>query len=255
MNIPTLCRLGAAVLVLCIVGCGPSRVALKPTFWKETQQTIGVTTVVAPKLGAYRAGGEGLLDMAINNAMSGSLEAHLQSLDASRFNVVADHYVAKLNERGFKARRLPGEVDPVKMAPFKAEGSGEFAAVDLRPLGQKEGVDKLILLSLQQCGTLRAYYGFIPLGAPQALCVSKGELIDVKTNQVEWRAFAEQANATVEIVGEWDAPPDFRNVTVAVEQAMKQAQVFVFEEFFGPRTARFQTPAPAVATETPAAQH
>jgi hypothetical protein len=137
--------MGAAVLVLCVVGCGPSRVALKPTFWNETQYTVGVTTVVAPQLGAHRAGGQGLLDMAINNAMSNTLEGHLQRMDASKFNVVADQYVAKLTERGLNARRLSEEVNPATMAPFKAESSGEFAAVDLRPVGTKEGIDKLIL--------------------------------------------------------------------------------------------------------------
>jgi hypothetical protein len=246
--------MGAAALVLCVVGCGPSRVALKPTFWNETQHTIGVTTVVAPKLGAHRAGSEGLLDMAINSAMSGTLEGHLQSMDASKFNVVADHYVEKLKERGLNARRLPEEVVPATMAPFKAESSGEFAAVDLRPLGTKEGIDKLILLSIQQCGTVRSYYGFIPLGAPKGMCISQGELIDLKTNQVEWRAFPEPGKNTVEVVGEWDEPPDFKNVTVAVEQAMLQAQEFLLQEFFDPRTGRPQRPKASSAAGNPSAR-
>ncbi len=242
MNIAALCRTAVAVLVLGVVGCGPSRVALKPTFWNETEQTIGVTTVVAPQFGAHRAGSQGLLDMAINSAMSGTLEGHLQRMDASKFKEVADQYATKLQERGLKARRISEEVNPAKMVPFKAESSGEFAAVDLRPLGQKEGIDKLILLSIQQCGTVRAYYGFIPLGAPKGMCVSKGELIDMKTNQVEWRAFPEAPQSTtVEILGEWDEPPDFKNVTVAVERAMLQSQVFLVEEFFG-RTTSPQSP-------------
>ncbi len=254
MNIATLCRMGSAFLVLCVVGCAPSRVALKPTFWNETQQNIGVTTMVAPQFGAHRAGSEGLLDMAINNAMSGTLEGHLQSMDGSKFKAVADEYVTKLKERGLNARRLPDEVNPATMAPFKAESSGEYAAVDLRPLGQKEGLDKLILLSIQQCGTVRAYYGFIPLGSPKGMCVSKGEMIDLKTNQVEWRAFPEPDKATVEIVGDWDEPPDFKNVTVAVDKAMTQAQVFLVEEFFGPSTAQRKSPKLSAASEKPGAQ-
>jgi len=232
MNMSTLCRLGAAVLITGLVGCAPARMSLKPSFWKETQLKVGVATLPAPKLAAYRAGSEGLLDMAINSAMTGSLEAHLQSMDASKFNTVADQYVEKLNERGLNARKLDKPVNPLTMQPFTSQSSGEFAERDLRPLADKEGLDMLILLSLQQCGTTRKYYGFIPLGPPEALCVSKGEMINLKTNEIQWRAYPEVQDALLPVSGEWDQAPDYRNVTVAVDKAMTRAQLFLLKEFF-----------------------
>lgn len=238
MNISNLCRMGAVVLFMGLIGCGPSRVALRPSFWKETHHKVGVATLAPPQLAAYRTGNQGLLDEAINSAMAGSLEEHLQRLDASGFATMADQYVEKLDERGFSARKLSQTVEPLKLQPFEATGSGEFAERDMRPLAEKEGIDTLILLSLQQCGTTRAYYGFIPLGAPKAYCVGKGEMIDLKTNQVQWRAFPESANATQDVVGEWDEPPHFTNVTAAINRTVTQSQVFVFEDLFGPRTAR-----------------
>lgn len=235
MNTSILRGLTITVLLLCGAGCAPSRMALQPTFWKETEQRIGVATVVLPPLLAHREGSEGLLDHAINNAMTGSLEAHLRTLDASRFNTVADEYVAKLNGRGFNAQRLPKPVNPSALPEFKASSSGEFAERDYRSLGASGEFDTLILLSVYQCGTLRSYYGFIPLGAPAAICMSKGEMIDMKTNALRWRAYPERpASATVAVSGEWDAPPDYRNVTAAVEQAINRAQVFLLDEFFRP---------------------
>jgi hypothetical protein len=245
--------MGAAVLIMGLVGCAPARMSLKPSFWKETQHKVGVATLAAPKLAAYRTGGQGLLDMAINSAMAGSLEAHLQSMDANKFATVADQYVEKLNERGLNARRLSQTVNPLVLQPFASESSGDFAERDMRPLAGKEDIDMLILLSLQQCGTTRNYYGFIPLGPPQALCVSKGEMIDLKTNQIAWRAYPELNDTILPVEGEWDQAPDYRNVTRAVDKAMSQAQVFLLEEFFGP-SQRADSIRPA-CTDTPEFQN
>jgi hypothetical protein len=249
MNMSTLCRLGAAALIMGLIGCAPARMSVKPSFWKETQLKVGVATMPAPKLAAYHAGSEGLLDAAINSAMAGSLEAHLQSLDTSKFATVADQYVEKLNERGLSARRLAKTVNPLTMQPFTEQSSSEFAERDMRPLAEKEGIDMLILLSLQQCGTTRDYYGFIPLGPPKALCVSKGEMIDLKTNQITWRAYPESKEATLPVEGEWDQAPDYRNVTRAVDRAMAQAQVFLVEDFF--KTSQLAASSQPACTDTP----
>jgi len=232
MNPSSLCRLAVAVLVMGLVGCGPSRMALKPSFWTETQQKVGVATLPPPKLGAYRAGSQGLLDIAINSAMAGSLEAHLQTVDVSRFAAVADEYVARLNERGLNARKLAQPVDLTRMKPFTTGGSEKFAEKDLRPLAEKEQLDTLILLSLEQCGTMRPYYGFIPLGPPQALCVARGEMVDLKTNAILWRAIPEREQTLLPVAGEWDQPPDFRNVTASIQQSVNSAQAFLLKDFF-----------------------
>lgn len=250
MNMSSISRTAVIALFMGLVGCAPARVALRPSFWKDTQSKVGVAAVPAPKLAAYRSGNQGLLDLVINEAMAGSLEAHLQHLDANGISSMTDHYVEKLNERGVNARKLSRTVNPLTFQPFTAPSSGEFAERDLRPLAQQEGIDKLILISLQQCGTSRAYYGFIPLGAPKAMCVGKGEMIDLKTNQIEWRAYPETNDATQDVVGEWDEPPDYRNVTAAINRTMTRTQVLLFEDFFGPRTARPETWSQGLALHT-----
>jgi hypothetical protein len=240
--------LAVAALLLGLVGCAPARVALKPSFWKDNPHRVGVATVAPPQLAAYKAGSQGLLDMAINSAMAGSLEEHLQRLDVSGFSTVADQYVKKLNERGINARRLAQTVAPLTFPEFTSSSSDEFAERDLRTLAGKEDLDMLILLSVQQCGTQRAYYGFIPLGPPQALCVSKGELIDLKTNQILWRTYQNNEQALQSVAGEWDEPPHFSNVTVAINQSLIQSQKFLVGEFFGPNGGRFEQPTSALVT-------
>lgn len=222
-----------SLLVVLAAGCAPTRIALKPSFWEGAPRKIGLAVTPPPPLMALRAGGEGLLDMAINSAAAGSLEAHLQTLAAPRLEDVAGQYVEKLAARGAEARRLAEPIQLEALPPFRANSSGEFAERDLRPLGKREGIDTLILLRVQQCGTLRNYYGFIPLDAPKGFCMCRGEMIDLKTNEVIWRALPSAEDAAVEVSGEWDQPPDFANLSAAVAKAIRQAEQFLLTDFFG----------------------
>ena len=243
-----LCRLGAAVLVTCTVACAPARIPVKQSFWKETQHKVGVTAMPAPQLAAHRTGGQGLLDVAINNAMSGSLEAHLQTVDVNKFGTVADQFVEQLSARGISARKLDAPPDITKLRKFKTDASGEFAEKDLRPLAEKEQIDTLVILSISQCGTMRPYYGFIPLDAPSAMCVSTGQMIDLKTNQIAWRTSMEADKATVKVSGNWDQPPDYRNVTKAIDTSVAKAQDFLVKDFLQ-GAPRAQAKAPTASLE------
>ncbi len=50
------------------------------------------------------------------------------------------------------------------------EGSGDGVALrDYRPLARKYKADKLLLVSATSLGTVRSYYGFLPLTPPTAL--------------------------------------------------------------------------------------
>ena len=57
-------------------------------------------------------------------------------------------------------------------------------------------------------------------------------MIDLKTNRLEWLTTQPGEGAAVDVLGEWDQPPDFRNVTVAIGAAMTRAQKFLLADFF-----------------------
>ena len=235
MNQRISCSVLASLLVVLAVGCAPARIALKPTFWEQGPRKLGVAMTLPPPLSAHRAGAQGLLDVAINTAAAGSLEAHLKTLEAPRLDDTAGQFVEKLAARGVEARRLDEPIILETFHPFQAGSFGNYLERDLRPLGKGEGIDALILLRVEQCGTLRNYYGFIPLGDPAGYCTCRGELIDLKTNEVLWRAATPVEVATVKVEGKWEQPPDFPNLTGAVKQATERAPQFLLAEFFEAR--------------------
>jgi hypothetical protein len=228
-------RLTIAVLALFFFGCAPARVSLRQDFWKEPQHKVGIAVGQMPQLHVYpipevEAAGMGLLQGAvyveIRRQKTGTLESHLQLVDVSRFGEVADQYVEKLQTLGFTARKLTRPVNMESMAPFQASGSGEFARRDLRPLATQEDIDMLVLISMDRCGTQ-----VLPFWEMEAMCVASGELIDLKTNRVEWRARMEDIDGAKPIK-DWNQAPDFPGVTKSLGEAVTQAQKYLVRDFF-----------------------
>jgi len=249
---------GAVLLVAGVLasGCatGPQKIAADDRLWKDTTSVVGVAVAKLPTGQGYKAGAQGLLDVAINNAVSGGLDGHLATTDLSGFNRLADNITAKLLERGLNAKRLPDPVDPAAFAAIKAPKRTASKKTDKRTeeprvaqadrdysgLTAAYQIDKLLLVYLDQAGTIRPYYGFIPLGPPAGHAVGKGQLIDLKTHALQWNT---PASATVAVSGEWDTPPAYG----AVDQALDAAIGEVMRQIGSDLMVQAPAAAPALA--------
>lgn len=228
------------VLALSLSACAP-RIAVSPSLWSQQGVRVGVATVVHPEAAAHKVGAQGLLDLAINAAIASELKAHLETVRLDEFDAIRDRFAGELQSRGLQAKLIPSRIDltPYEQFVTPAGATAEFFEKNLKTLAEKESIDLLVLLSVTRFGTIRSYYGFVPLGPPQGLCQASGRLIDLRTNQLMWRTFASEKDSMVPAEGTWDQPPDYRNLTDAIKKAITNAQSFLFNDFFA---------------ETPAAQ-
>lgn len=236
--------LGAALFTS---ACAPSRLTVKPEFWHERQARIGVALTRHPDAGAHKAGAQGLLDMAINAGMAADLKSHLKKLDVSEFDRIRERFVQELGKRGMNAVALPGYLDP-STYPARGEDAPQIENAydrDLAALRAEHKLDAVVLLQVRRYGTLRSYYGFIPLGAPQGFCEVKGQMVDLKTGAMLWQTQVPENQATVPASGEWDQPPDYPNLTVALRAAMANGNEFLQKEFFNAEPMPASPPAPA----------
>jgi hypothetical protein len=239
-----LAALGAALLTS---ACAPSRLTVKPEFWQQRQARIGVALASRPAAGAHKVGSQGLLDMAINAGMAAELKSHLQKVDVGAFDGVRDRFVEELGKRGMNAVALPGYLDPSSY-PARGEGAPQVENAydrDLAALRTEQKLDAVVLLQVRRYGTIRSYYGFIPLGAPQGFFEVKGQMIDLATGAVVWQTQIPEKQATIPASGEWDQPPDYPNLTTALEAAMANGTEFLWKEFFDAAPAPASAPAPA----------
>ena len=110
-----------AVLALVLVyGCGPSNLALKSEFWQAKDRKIGIAVAKSPVAATHQAGG-GLLDQAIAKAATGTLDAHLQSINSSNFDDIRQKFVDNLTARGFNVKLIEKPFDLEKAAALLTE--------------------------------------------------------------------------------------------------------------------------------------
>jgi len=215
-------RLTSIVFLLLMTGCSSGKVKLEKSFWSNNSMKIGIAVKTSPQGGAYREGGEGLLDMAINSATSSGIQKFLANFDVSKFTAIQDSFASSLKKAGFTSKKLsyPFDVDQFEEFEKPDKASGHFAKYDFSSLSSKEDIDLLLLVTINRFGTNRNYWGFVPMGAPRAIFYVTGELFRLKDHQVLW---LETLGSEMGINGDWDQEPNYPNVTKAIHAAMEKA--------------------------------
>jgi hypothetical protein len=89
------------LLAFLFISCSSTRIFVPQDFWNQTNLKIGIAASSLPEAGAFKEGSQGLLDVAINSAMSSSLEDHLQTIDLKDFYEIKNSFKKRLNEKGF----------------------------------------------------------------------------------------------------------------------------------------------------------
>jgi hypothetical protein len=245
MTLKPLGRLVAAVGLLSFLGaCATVRqVPMKKEFWSETDRSVTVALAKLPETAAHKAGAQGVLDIAINNAMADDLSNALKTitLDGS-YGQARSEVVKRLGEKGIKSSFTDKMIDLASLQDFNAtDDSRSYAAKDFRALkADLGGSDRLLLFTVVAVGTQRKYYGFVPISNPVAVLRARGELIDLQTNEVLWRA---NTSNTAPIADPWDQPPDFQNVNAAVQKVILEARGAMINKLFA------APPAPRAASK------
>lgn len=219
------------LLVLMLTGCASVQqpVALHSDFWQQREHTIGIAVVQPNKPGATMLGAQGLLDIAINQANAKSLITYLEGVQIPRLHEVAKDFGEQLQARGFKVKMIEKPLDMEKIAKFSGSSSKDvsYASRDFRSF-KAEGMDRLIVISVNRVGTTRGYYGFMPLGPPQADIAITGQMVNLDSNQILWYQVTEKVAGIAE---PWDQGPGFENVGKSVLSNAEQG-VEEFEQAF-----------------------
>lgn len=230
MSFHTLRTLATVTLLACLTltGCAHVQppVALDHQFWDAKEPTIGVAISVVPEPALVLTGNQGLLDLAINKGVNSKLSGNVETWQVRDLNSLPDAIVAKLQAKGFKAKRIN---EPVDLTTYKEVSFREgYTIRDLSPLKAAYGVDRLLLVNIQGTGATRSYYSIVPTSVPMAQVGGQGMVVNLADNKLLWfKPFAVVQAAQ----GEWDEP-DYPNLTNAFYQAMdtsRQQMITPFE--------------------------
>jgi len=207
----------------------PRPTAVAPEFWQQPVKKVAISVQPLPKPASYKMGAQGLLDMAINNAIANGWDTHVESLVFEPYQELADELASKIKARGFLTEVIP--VDLVKLKKYEPTPDQEKKPMfewDLTPLG-RVGREYLLLVKVDSVGTARDYYGFVPLSAPRGYLQGYATLIDVRSNEVIWW---KSLLVNKGVNGDWDQPPAYSNLSQAIDQAVEQSRQDVVTSLF-----------------------
>jgi hypothetical protein len=205
---------------------------MKSDFWSQTDRSVAVALAKLPDTAAHKAGPQGLLDIAINNAMADELSKALKNITLDHsYGQARSEVVNRLQERGITSSASDKMIDVTTLQDFSnGDTSRSYATKDFRGMkADLGGADRLLLFTVIAVGTQRSYYGFVPISSPVAILKARGELIDLQTNEVLWR---EDTSTTAPIADPWDQPPEFKNVNTAIETVIAEARNEMLEKLF-----------------------
>lgn len=222
MSFRTLRTLAALTVIACLTltGCAHVQppIPLDQQFWDAKEPTIGVAINVVPAPALVLTGNQGILDLAINTGVNSTLSDNIEKWQVQDLNTLPDAIVAKLQAKGYKAKRIS---EPVDLKRYKEISFREgYTSRDLTPLKATYGVDRLLLVNIQGTGATRSYYSIVPTSAPMAQVGGQGMVVDLADNKLLWfKPFAVVQAAQ----GEWDEP-NYPNLTNAFYQAMDMSR-------------------------------
>lgn len=212
----------ALMAVAMCVGCGPRHVPLPGDYYDQDGQRVAVVVVEPGHGNLYKVGNQGLLDMAIADAMTQALQERLLQLAASNVVLFAAKafFEAGLDARGLDASAAGSVVSASDLPAFEGGDDVRFARLDVRQIASATGASHVLVLDTSQWGLTRKYYSMVALGPPRGFAKIQGLLVDGGDNSVVWRKVAE---GEAEIAGPWNDPSEYPAAVSAVSAGLTSA--------------------------------
>ena len=217
------------VAILAISGCATPNVTLPESFWQDHQQKIVVANGTIPKPELYQQGQVAGGEMLINRMISDQFQQYLSHYSLKSIADIRTTFTTQLKEHQMNAHVYERPIDIKKLHSTHGKEVKQFASKDFTPLVAQVGKNKLLIVSVDAVGATRRYYSLIPLGAPKAMCVLNGKLVDLRDNRVLWRY---KSKVVLAVEGNWNQPPNYVAFSKTLEQAISLAKQELVDSFF-----------------------
>ncbi len=252
MNKPGIIALTVLMLVF-ISGCASLKpVPLDTGFWQEKGKRVGVAFLNIPPAGVQLnstplsmgmhpgpsvLGGTwwdnpGYSGWPMIVSESRTLRSASSHQDAGEFMAVEGLFVQGLKDRGFEAFRVEQGIHEGSLPRFKGDGpDAVYACKDFRDIGRAAHADYLIVLGLDNYGTMCRYIDLNNYDA-EVYVHARGFMVDAASNRVLWRtgAFVGHLRRTVDALC---SRPDHTPVILGELNALlKEAARVITRDFF-----------------------
>ncbi|CAA0103622.1 Uncharacterised protein [BD1-7 clade bacterium] len=189
-----------AVFLSMFAGCAIQPVDVESSYWMDKDKKVGVVVSRIPEAYTHKTGGQGLLDVAINNAVAGPVTDHLRTLDLDEFADLKKMIADRFTDHGIETVIIEEDIDISTLPDTQISEKG-FAKKDYSSLKTKYQIDDLVVIHVVAMGSVRSYYGFIPTSDPKGYFVAAGRLVDLDNHALLW--YHDEVRQ-IEVTGDWD---------------------------------------------------
>lgn len=187
---------------------------------------VGVILQV-DSIGMAKAGGQGLLDMALTSG--NRFSEPLKSIEPQlNLNETLKLEITKmLNEKNKPFSFIDEKLDYQKLDKFEKPNSDKkYNKYDLRNLKSTNNVDEILFIKVKY-GILVSYSGFIEIGK-QGYVSIRTEATDLTDNLLLQQEYMQTVK---EIKGNWKKGEDFGNLKIAIQEAINSSIVTLKSKF------------------------
>lgn len=186
------------------------------------------------KPGFYTGGAQGLLDVAINSAVTSEVADKMAAMDTKI--LLEEKYYGPfekfLSQHCLEVSKMYDPIDRDKLAPPPIN-EVKYAPYDFKDL-KKTGANYALILDPITFGVVRYYYSFIPLGPPKPVSDIKLYIVRLSDNTLVGHY---NVRKDIEVQGEWDNPPEYKELIETIEEslskALEEADMYFFGDFVG----------------------
>jgi len=199
-------------------------------FKANRKQKVAVVTLAAPKAAVHHIDGQGLLDMALNQAFSAKGRKRLEDYPSQvRLDDVGRNFAKRLSSYGYKADLMGQHPDQKDFAPMMATPSAT------KPIPGRDtwlkGYDAALFIGMPMVGQAQMVYGFIPLSNRDGMALMHGAMFATGDQKRLYRSPIGVATAApgCEVQGDKD---NIDNIFQAVDKAVQHSAGELEKDFF-----------------------
>lgn len=199
-------------------------------FKANRNQKVAVVTLAAPQATVHHVGGQGLLDMALNQTFASKGRKRLEDYPSqSRLDDVGRAFAKRLGSYGYKADLVSEHPAQKDFAPMVASPSAA------KPIPGRDtylkGYDAALFISMPMVGQAQMVYGFVPLSNRNGMALMQASMFSTGEQKRLYRSpignVGPGAGCSVE--GDKD---NIDNIYRAVDKAVQQSGGTLERDFF-----------------------
>jgi len=198
-------------------------------FWNDKSQRIGVIigNTTAPSI--YKDGHTNFSGNKLNDNDSLQLNKHLKTLNISNLSDVAHDITQQLKNKGLDVKFLSEKINLKTLRKSDKYTSQQLTNFNHKTLKARHNIDKLVVIDLVRIGTIRNYYGFVPVNEAHGLSHLDAYVINLNNQQLEWK------KSVIKKIKNTASTPNaslkFDGITKAMYLAFDQSKSSLIDQF------------------------